>query len=62
MLKILRIHRVPLIPLKSKLAFHSNLLSFHINPNKFSQNQKGNKTKYFAKTFWNFGVEPLKST
>ena len=56
-------------PLKFKLAFHENLyafnvilLSFHVNPKRFSQNQKGNRTKYFAKISWDFGVEFLRST
>ena len=47
-------------PLRSKLAFHAILftfhlilLSFHVSPKRFSQNQKGNTTKYFAKSLGN---------
>ena len=55
------IRRLPLISLRSKLVFHVILLSFHINSKRFIQNQKGNKTKYFAKISLDFGVEPLRS-
>ena len=44
------------------ICFHVILLSFHVNSKRFSQNQKSNRTKYFSKISWDFGVEPLRFT
>ena len=48
----LKICRLLLIPLRFKLAFYVSLLNFYVNPKRFSQNQKGKRTKYFAKISW----------
>ena len=36
-------------PLEIQTCFSCNSIVFHINPKRFLQNQKDNRTKYFAK-------------
>ena len=48
----LKICGLLLISLRFKLAFYVSLLNFYVNPKRFSQNQKGKRTKYFAKISW----------
>ena len=60
------IHRLPLVPLRSKLPFSCRFICFSCNFivfsckfKRFSQNQKGNRSKYFAKLSCDFGVKLL---